>query len=564
MPANDLIGTEHNAHLDWLLNNWMIGDSPVCFLQGFPGTGKTTIARALLSRAIAAKTPAVIITVPETTKDPTDDLLLDLAMELNSAGKTELAQAIDNNRPLLEVLSSIVNDPILIIIDEFQNAMQGPGGVTVGGFAKVLSTLANRKWLKGRILLLTNRLVEEDRLTEPYAIRTLNGMSTDDGVELLEYFAHKGGRIDEITPERRRDVVKWLGGNPRAIQLLVRSLAYESLDDLIGIQPELWEMRDREVSVELIEKLERGLLERTLSQISDEYMRQLQRLGVYRKPFERPAIERLFNTNGAYARFRNEMIDRFLMEHHKGWFNLHPIVREIGRQKLAQSPGDLRQAHSTTARYYTRHFEAKQIVGWGALGGHFVEARYHLVKAERADDLKDIAFRFQNYIFSALSSSSTIPRSAEELDERIAVLSALLETPGPTNLEYHLARLFKVRNQRNDLRRALHHANRAKANSDYAPTWLLCSELLSRMGRVEEAIDVLKAGIARIPVDRDVKALYASCAQILAQQGRHQEAVDLLEHGIARVPVDHDVKALYASCAQILTQQGAPRRRSSC
>lgn len=559
MSTTDLIGSEHNAHLDWLQNNWMDGNSPVCFLEGFPGTGKTTIARALLSRLIAAKLTAVMVTVPATEKDPTDDLLLDLATELNSAGRTELARAIDNNRPLLDVLSSIVEEPILIIIDEFQNSMQGERAITLGGFAKVLSTLANRKWLKGRVLLLTNRLVERASWSEPYAIRTLTGMSSEDGVELLEHFAQEGEKIDEITPERRQDVVKWLGGNPRAIQLLVRSLSYESLDDLIGIQPELWEMRDREVSIELVEKLERGLLERTLSQIPNDYLRQLYRLSVCRKPFKREAIERLFNDMSTYARFREEMINRFLMEQHRGWFNLHPIAREIGLQKLAQSPFDLKQAHSIIATYYTRHFEAKQIVGWGALGGHFVEARYHLVKAEKADDLKDIASRFQSYIFSTLSSSSSIPHSAEELDERIAVLSALLETPGPKNLEYHLARLFKVRNQRNDLRRALHHVRRAKSNSDIPTPWLLCGEILCQMGRNEEAIEVLVEGINKIPVDNDVKALYTSCSQIMVQQGRQQEAIALLKQGINKIPVNNDVKALYTSCSQIMVQQGQHR-----
>ena len=559
MTATDLIGKEHNAHLDWLLNNWMNGNSPVCFLEGFPGTGKTTIARELLSKAVYAKLTAVMITIPATDKDPTDDLLLSLATEFNSAGRKELAQAITNNRSLVEVLSDIVNDPVLIIIDEFQNSMQGTRAVTSGGFAKVLSTLANRKWLKGRILLLTNRFVERNRWSEPYAIRTLNGMSLEDGVELLEHFAQTGGRIDEITTERRRDVVKWLGGNPRAIQLLVKSLAYEELEDLIGIQPELWEMRDREVSAELVEKLERELLERTLSQFSDIYLRQLYRLSVHRKPFKRQAIEQLFDDKSTYARFKEEMIDRFLMEQHKGWFNLHPIVREIGLQRLAQSVTDLQQAHSIVVPYYTRHFEAKQIVGWGALGGHFVEARFHLVKADKPSDLRDIASRFQSYIFSTLSESSPVPNSAEELDERIAVLSALLEEPGPKSLEYHLARLFKVRNQRNDLRRGLHHVNRAKSNSSYAPAWLLCSEILIHMERHDEAIAVLKQGMNYIPADKALVTLYERCAQLLAQMQNHSEAIAVLKQGIALIPPDKGIFTLYYSYGELLAQKGQHR-----
>lgn len=287
----------------------------------------------------------------------------------------------------------------------------------------------------------------------------------------------------------------------------------------------------------MIEKLERGLLERALGQLPDDYLRQLYRLSVYRKPFKRQAIERLFDDIAVYAIFKNEIIDRFIMEQHKGWFNLHPIAREIGLQKLAQSRSDLKQAHSIVATYYTRHFEAKLIVGWGALGGHFVEARYHLVKAGKEDDLKEIASRFQSYIFSTLSAASPVPSSPEELDERIAVLSALLETPGPRYLEYYLARLFKVRNQRNDLRRALHHIRRAISNSDFAPSWQLCSEILSQMGRNEEAIDVLKDGIARVPVNMSVFSLYQAAGELLAQTGKTDEAIVLLKDGIAKLSI---------------------------
>ncbi|MBV6465472.1 MAG: tetratricopeptide repeat protein [Candidatus Brocadia sp.] len=248
------------------------------------------------------------------------------------------------------------------------------------------------------------------------------------------------------------------------------------------------------------------------------------------------------------------MVDRFLMEQHKNWFSLHPIVREIGLQKLALSPADLQQAHSSVAPYYTRHFEAKQIVGWGALGGHFVEARYHLTKAEKAEDLRDIASRFQSYIFSTLSASSPIPHNAEELDERIAVLSAILESPGPKSLEYHLARLFLARNQRNDLRRGLHHAHRAKSKSDNVQSWLLCSEILSKMGKHEDAIEVLKQGINQIPPNKALVDLYDRCARLLTQSGRCNEATWTLNRGIDRIPPDKALVILYDNLARLLAQ----------
>lgn len=123
MLNTNLIGEEHNNHLNWLLNSWQ-DKSPVCFLEGFSGTGKTTIARELLKEVINNKITGIMITAPETDKDPTDDILLDLAMELNSVGDKKLVEAIEKDIPLLNVLSKIVEKPILIVIDEFQRTMR--------------------------------------------------------------------------------------------------------------------------------------------------------------------------------------------------------------------------------------------------------------------------------------------------------------------------------------------------------------------------------------------------------------------------------------------------------
>ena len=63
---------------------------------------------------------------------------------------------------------------------------------------------------------------------------------------------------------------------------------------------------------------------------------------------------------------------------------------------------------------------------------------------------------------SQLQSKNRGPSGPQELDERIAVLSALLDEEGAKGLEYHLARCLNVRGQASDNERALVHARRQR------------------------------------------------------------------------------------------------------
>ena len=59
MDRPELIGKGHAELLRWLTETWLPKGPPVCFLEGFPGVGKTTVARTLLD---ATEIPAVLIT----------------------------------------------------------------------------------------------------------------------------------------------------------------------------------------------------------------------------------------------------------------------------------------------------------------------------------------------------------------------------------------------------------------------------------------------------------------------------------------------------------------------
>ena len=582
------VGKTHSELSNWLIQNWLKEGPPVCFIEGFSGVGKTSVARQVVQNS---GWDAIIVNMPEADADQADNLFLDLATELSSIGIDDLATAVTEGKQFDTALPAVLVQRVLIVIDEFQRALDETGR-PVCPIMHLLKRLANRPRIPGRVLFLTNRMVERSRWSEAHPIRTLHGLSSADAENLLDRLLTDAGRGQEIPTKRRRDVVNWLGGNPRAIHVLVAALERSSLDELIGKNPEIWEAIDRQVSAELLHRLERELLERTMELLNSETATLLRRLAVHRKPVKREAIDMLLPDGAEFATVRDALINRFLMEQHWGWFSLNPVVREISLQKLKERASELKRAHSRAADHYMRHFRAKDIVGGGKLGGYFVEARYHLVQSQRDAELGEIAGRFENHLKASFSSISPVPSQLDELNERIATLSALLETPGSKGLEYYLARLYEARHTEGDTQKALLYAQRATGPRAPADTWVFrlrlearvngpkqvlrvaregiaklpvgsvaplyqsAGELLAQAGKTDNAIALLKDGIAQVPADKGVVALYQSAGELLAQAGKADEAIALLKDSIAKVPVDKSVVDLYRSAGKLLAQVG--------
>jgi tetratricopeptide (TPR) repeat protein len=546
------LGKSHTTLSAWLSQTWLRGGHPVCFVEGFSGVGKTSLARGLMHNA---GWTAVMVDMPDTGSDQFDDLLLDLASELSLHGVHEMANAVDSGTPLPGALEGVLRSQILIVVDEFQRTLDASGR-PMSAFEHLLERIAKRTNFPGRLLLLSNRSVERGKWSEAFSIQTLSALEPEAAELLLDSLLEQANRSQEVSKDRRRDVVNWLGCNPRAIRVLVASLEQDSLDELIGLNPESWELRDRQVSQELLERLERELLELTLSHFIATTNRLLRQLSVHRKSVKREALEILLPIDTTWASTRDELISRFLMEQHSGWFTLNPIVREISLQRLKQNPAELRQAHSKAADHYMRHFTAKNIVGGGQLGGNFVEARYHLVQAQRGEELSSIAGRFENHLKESFTSVSPIPKEPNELNERIAVLSALLETPGSKGLEYYLARLYVARGVPNDLPEALTYAQRATGSRAPAASWVLRIRLEGQINGPERALQVCRVGIDQVPADKGLVDLYRSCGEVLAQAGRFDEAITLLKEGIGLIPADKSLVSLYQSCGKVLAQAG--------
>ena len=315
-------------------------------------------------------------------------------------------------------------------------------------------------------------------------------------------------------------------------------------------------------------------------------------LTVFRKAFPSEAIRCFLTPHDDGHTVRARLVDNFLLKHDRGWYTLEKIAREVGAGFLGRTSQKLKGAHSIAGDFYARHFRARRMVGGGRLGGDFVEARFHLVQAGRQDEVGEIVSAFERHIRTEITPTSPVPKDPRALDERIAVLSALLGEEGAKGLEYHLARCLSTRGRPLDGERALTHVRRALGPQAPVDTWVLagrlasqiegcdsgiailreglnvihssgnlfslyqsCAELMAREKRTEEAIELLREGIAKVPPQFSLASLYQSCADLMAREKRTGEAIDLLREGITRVPPQFSLFSLYQSCAEMMARE---------
>ncbi|MFZ2726933.1 MAG: metallophosphoesterase [Methylococcaceae bacterium] len=556
-----LIGKKHQDLLTWLKNEWLKKGSPICCIEGFSGSGKTTISRNLIEQLKSdKKLIQILVSVPEESTNIISDLLLDIATELDIQDIHDMAEAIDEGTDLIIAFKRVLfKYPLLLIIDEFQNTFSKEHNSPAKEFADVLQQLANSTHIKGRLLLLTNRSLEKGRWLEYFDIKALPNLPHKDAEKLLNQLLLENNQQHEIASERRYDVVTWLGGNPRAIKVLVSALRYDSLDDLIGLQPQSWELRDRKVSAELLSKLEKAFLGRILNKISNPALTFLYRLAVYRKAFKLEAMEYSATNKTDMYRLRDELMDAFLIEREQEYYVLQSLVRETALHQYKKlTPKELKVAHDLASTYYTRHFEAKQIVNSGKLAGYFVEARYHLVYAEKYAELKTLVILFEKYLRIDFNATAPIPSNDYELNERIILISALLEHGNSKSLEFYLARLLKVRNAQGDFEQALiraRHALTVTSNSD----WIFCITLTQLVQGIKAAIETAKEAIQHLTIDEKSADLYIVYYKLLINDNQFSQAIELLRQGIVLIPANKGVFKLYQACAKLLAQDNKPK-----
>jgi hypothetical protein len=590
-----LFGSQHQALVEWLATQWWSEDIPVAIIQGFPGVGKTEIALQAMRR-IKASHPnltACIFHCPDTKVALADDLLLTIAEELSDNNDGELLDRLERGEDTASIFAQLLTTPRLIVIDEAEKLAIASTGKLPAPISALLKKWADTEDAAGRLLLLSLREFEEDVWLKRVEVRRIDPLAPDVAQAFLAAELDKIGKSDAVPPDRRRDLVSWLGRNPRAIRLMVSALAHDKLDDLIGLVPAAWENEDQQIAPELLRQFEQALLARAEAQLSAPGRVFFRRLSVLRRPVNRRGLEALAPEGSEMEPLLAELQARFMIEEKEpSRYDMHSMIRATAGSQM--SAAERRRAHAAAGRYHAAPFRARQIVGTPRiLGGRFVEARYHFAMADSPQDLADISRQFEAHFRATFKWDSPVPDNPVERDEQIAMLSALLKDRGAAGLEYLLARCLLARNQPGDVNRALPHARRSTGPAAGVVAWMLririeervegpavaakvareaigacqseqgvwslyqiAAELMNREGNGGDAIALLKRWV-KLDTLKNQAPLYRVGAEILAGDGRLQEAVDFLGEGLEVVRAESNKFMLYEGLSVILTRNDA-------
>ena len=544
-------GEKREEILDRLVKKWLSGGRPVAILQGFPGCGKSQLAREVAEKA--ERTLAPIEPQLEST-DIIQDLFLDLAIELEQKGSPRLAQEFDKGEKAdfsKALLDTIRYDNVLIIIDEFQRLFPKNTATPPAPIKDLVEKLGNSPNPQGRLLLISNRFVKTERWCENCCIEEVKRLDDLDAEALFTELLESSGLSEHVPESRRREIAHRLGGNPRALKTLVACLRTDSLDNLLSAAPDLFEPGDVVLDPQLVEDFERELLERALPKMEEELLKFMRWLSVHRRPFRKEAFAQFTGGRETPESLRKQLFDRFLLEQGIGGDVPHPLVREISVTRLRAGQGEWVQAHNLAANYYFRYFKAQELKGETSLATSYVELRHHLYESGRIAELSVASERLTQFALSQITLTTPIPTSRELLETRIALLFTIPDDRRPKVLNYHIARCLLRRGTEGDDKRALKYAREATGTRIYQGVWVFRINLEYQLNGIFTTMQVIDDALRAVRVDEGVQDIYLRGAELMSKANRLDEAIKLLEKGIDVVPVDGYRHVLYQRAIQL-------------
>ncbi|MFF8811115.1 tetratricopeptide repeat protein, partial [Streptomyces pactum] len=531
---------------------WVESGPSVAVLQGFSGSGKTEVALSIKDAHPRRK--VVDVEIPEGVAS-LEQLLILIGGAFAAEGKAGVTLGSNPRKNLTDAMQ----DGTVLILDNFHHCFVDEFGAPAADVQDLINSVGRQiRAGGGRLLLVANEAVTFPWI-ENGEIFTLPGMNEAEGARLLaKELARQGIPADDVPADRIREVVAWLGGNPRAIMVLAACLRSDSLEDLIGSAPQAWELRDRDVSGDFSARLERAFLERCIGRLAETEKKLLNRASVHRVSFTNEAFKQSLwdHSPEEFEAAKKRLTSSFLVERrHQKRLVMNPVAREISLRALDRSGGERRRAHAVVGRYHARHFKAKRIVSSGA---DFLEARYHLHAADETAELSVVARAYVLHLDRLYGYKRSVEEDPKERDELIALLGAALSEMSPSwRLHHYLARLLEARGVGQDHVKALEqveHATRSPNAS--APVWVLRTRLTDQLQGTAAALSVVAQAqeqVARTPPNMG-RLLFLQAELTARDDRRVEEAAALCRQALALSDHKPGLPRLYMRAAEHLTR----------
>lgn len=540
-------GARRQKVLSGLLGEWRQRGRNAELLIGFAGLGKSDrVMRTLLLHTSKLGKPAIKIAIPPHPTNLDEELLsrlvtnLDtelmahLVEELNDGREKKLLAAVKAKSGFFDALRYLLSRGALVIIDDFQRLLELDTWRPMGTLADKFQRIATRTKDAGCLLLVSNREVNPAWSEPFYTARIEEPETLDDQIRIVLAGLDPSEYEKRFPSNRRSEVAKRLGGNPRLLRLLGQLLATYSLSELLGNAAS---QKSLPRSSKLTDAIESDLLAKAKEGLTESARQLLINLTIFDEPVDIDLVEAMCAEEADLSSVLDELRARYLVEVHADRYVVHPAVREFELPRLRRNASEWRTLHHRAGTWFARPLIEANVnpLDDYQIAFFLSGARYHLEAANADDDLQKSLEGIGQYIVRKFGWEARRPVSSEERDAQINLLRLYLKRPGHAGVEFNFAKLLRKRGAEIDLAEAYPHAALAAEDCQFSDPWVLWIQIVRDVDGVEASLNQARKALQHVAPDKSLVSVYQLLGANLAHLGRVHEAVESLLAGAKRI-----------------------------
>ena len=210
------------------------------------------------------------------------------------------------------------------------------------------------------------------------------------------------------------------------MQAFVACLRDDPLEELIEVGAEAWEFRGQGASPQMIAHLESLFLGKTIDRLDPAGALLLEFLSVYRNTFPIEVIRASIRQGSRLEIVKDALTSRFILTRHGSQYSLNPIARQLSLARIGQEPRRRLAAYNIAADHYIKRVHPTNDRARVRAGADFIEARYHLLHANRESEFQRLAGDYRQLLLRNYRNLEDVPTNPGTAVQVLATLMAAL------------------------------------------------------------------------------------------------------------------------------------------